>query len=78
MDELATPKTAKEQIDSAAPASATVQRYDDNRRFFNAASGGRIFEWVKHQLRPVSLPQPSAMVQKSQSAPRITEPGHND
>ena len=79
MDDTDTPKIAKERIDSVAPASATVLRYDDNMRLFDAASGGRIFEWVKNQLRPLSATQPAAAIlQKSQSAPRPVEPGHDD
>jgi pimeloyl-ACP methyl ester carboxylesterase len=79
MDDTVTPKVARERIDSATPASATVLRYDDNMRFFDAASGGRIFEWVKNQLRPVSPSQPAAaIVQKSQSNPRAIEPGNDN
>jgi len=78
MDDRATPKAAKERIDSAAPASATVLRYDNTMRFYDAASGGKIFEWVKNQLRPLSPSQPAAIVQKSQSPPRPAEPGHDD
>lgn len=78
MDDTDTPKVAKERIDSGAPASAAVLRYDDNMRFFDAASGGRIFEWVKNQLRPVSPSQPAAIVQKSGSTTQATEPGNND
>ena len=77
-DDTATPKIAKERIDSAAPASATVLRYDNTMRLFDAASGGRIFEWVKNQLRSLSPSQPAAIVQKSQSPARPTEPGHDD
>lgn len=78
MDETATSKDAKERFDSAAPASATIRCYDDNMRFFEAASGGRIFEWVKNQLRPVSPSRPAAVLQQSQSTPRVTDAGGND
>ena len=79
MDDMATPKTAKERIDSAAPANATILRYEDDRGLFNAASGGRIFEWVKSQLRPdAALPPAAAILQKSPSTVRPTEPGHDN
>ena len=78
MDDSVTPKIAQERIVSAAPAAATVLRYDNNMRLYDAAAGGRIFEWVKNQLRPVSPSQPAAMVQKSESMSRRTEPGHDD
>jgi cephalosporin-C deacetylase-like acetyl esterase len=79
MDDVATPKTAKDRIDSATPASATVLRYDNNMRLFDAAAGGRIFDWVKNQLPPVSpLPPAAVTVRQSQSTPGRAEPGHDD
>jgi hypothetical protein len=78
MDDTVTPKIAKERIDSAAPSSATVLRYDNNMRLYDAAAGGKIFDWLKNQLRPVAPAQPAAIVQKSQSTSRRTEPGHDD
>jgi hypothetical protein len=58
MDDPATPKAAKERIESVVPRSAQVVRYDSTRDFFAAASGGRIFQWAKEQLRPAPLKQP--------------------
>jgi len=79
MDDTATPKAAKDRIDSVAPASATVVRYDDNMRLFDAAAGGRIFEWVKAQLRSAPPPSPAAAIlQKVTTAPPAREAGHND
>jgi hypothetical protein len=59
MDDSVTPKAAKERIESAAPRTAQVFRYDSTREFFGAVSGGRIFQWAKEQLRPVPLKQPA-------------------
>ena len=78
MDDTTTPKIAKERIESAAPGSATVLRFDNTMRLYDVTSGGRIFEWVKNQLRSLSPSQPAAIVQKSQSPPRPAEPGHDD
>ncbi|MGA8153942.1 MAG: alpha/beta hydrolase [Terriglobales bacterium] len=80
IDDMATPKAAKERIDAVAPPSTTVLRYDDSMGLFNAASGGRVFDWVKAQLRPIPPSQPAAaVVQKNLSTPgTAAEPGHND
>jgi hypothetical protein len=59
MDDSVTPKAAKERIESAAPRTAQVVRYESTREFFGAVSGGRIFQWAKEQLRPAPLAQPA-------------------
>jgi hypothetical protein len=59
MDDSITPKAAKERIDSVAPSSAEVVRYDSTRDFFGAVSGGRIFQWAKEQLKPAPPKQPA-------------------
>jgi len=79
MDDRTTPKVAKERIDSAAPTTATVLRYDDEMRLFEAASGGRIFEWIKKQFRPVlPLRSGESVVQGSQTDSRVTRPSQSD
>jgi hypothetical protein len=65
MDDANTPKAAKEKIDAAAPASAKIVHYDNTGQFFNAASAGRVFDWVKNQLSPVSPREPEAATLES-------------
>jgi len=72
-----TPKTAKEKIDSASPASAQLARYDGDLQLYAASSGGRLFQWIKDQLRSGKETQPAAAtLEKSQSpekpAPRAS------
>jgi hypothetical protein len=50
-EDTVTPRAARARIESAAPATARVQRYDNMRQFYEAASAGRVFQWVKDQLR---------------------------
>ena len=77
MDDDVTPKAAKEQIESALPHNAQLVRYENTRQLFSATAGGRLFQWVKEQLRP----QPGKAVQnvqKSESTLPATEPTHSD
>jgi len=50
-DDTITPKAVQTRIESAAPASAKLQRYETTRQFYEAASAGRLFQWVKEQVR---------------------------
>lgn len=59
-DDTVTPKAAQERMESAAPATAKVQRYESTRQFYGAAAAGRIFQWVKDQLRAVPPARPGA------------------
>jgi hypothetical protein len=77
-DDGVTPKAAKEQIDNAAPATATIVKYESNKEFFEAVSGGRIFQWTKDALRPTPQKPAGAGVQNSAATVRRTEPGHDD
>jgi hypothetical protein len=62
-DDTITPKAARARIESAAPAGAKVQHYDNTRQFFGAASAGRLFQWVKDQLR--QIPETTPAVEKA-------------
>jgi hypothetical protein len=75
LDDDVTPKEAKDRIAAAAPARATVVNYQDSGKFFGAASGGRVFQWVKESLRP---PVQAPVAQKSASAKADVEPSHNE
>jgi len=75
LDDDVTPKAARDRIASAAPATATVVKYEGTAQFFGAVSGGRIFEWIKDSFRPPAAP---ASTQKSASIAPHVEPGHDD
>lgn len=66
-DDAITPKAARARIESAAPATAKVQRYESTRQFYAAASGGRIFQWVKDQLR--RMPESKPGVENTRTLP---------
>lgn len=75
MDDPVTPGRAKERIDSVAPTSAQLTRYQGNLQLYTASSGGRLFQWIKDQLRSGKEPQPpTASLEKSQS-PEKQAPG---
>lgn len=60
LDDPVTPKVAKQRLESAAPKSAQVIDYPGTQEFFRAAMGGRLFDWIKEQIRPVSTAQSPA------------------
>jgi hypothetical protein len=68
MDDSVTPKAAKQRIESALPHGTQAIRYDSTREFFSAASGGRIFQWAKEQLRPAPLKQPAIQASQKPNA----------
>lgn len=74
LDDSVTPKEAKERMESVAPKTAQIVRFDNTRQFFGMVGGGRIFQWVKEQLRPASSPQPTAPDHGPQSLVRTIEP----
>jgi hypothetical protein len=59
-DDTVTPKVARARIESAAPATAKVLRFENTRDFYRSAASGRVFEWVKEQLRLVPEANPAA------------------
>ena len=62
MNESNTPRSCKEHIAAAAPPTARVVAYDDAFTFYSEWSGGKLFCWVKEQLRAV--PQSHAAATK--------------
>ncbi|HLW87108.1 MAG TPA: hypothetical protein VKR57_01370 [Terriglobales bacterium] len=58
LDDTVTPKAAQARIEAAAPAFAKIQRYDNTRQFYAAAGGGRLFQWVKDQVRQIPETKP--------------------
>jgi hypothetical protein len=73
-DDTVTPHVAAEKIEAAAGSNVKIVRYDDVKRFYSVGSGGRVFEWVKAQLRPAQKMK-TAESQKDQSAVPATSPG---
>jgi len=57
-DDTITPKAAQARIEAAAPVIAKLQRYQSTREFFGAASGGKVFQWVKDQIRGIPETKP--------------------
>ena len=57
MDDAFTPRTAKQRIESVVPGTTQLRQYDDTKEFFQAVSGGRLFQWMKDQIRPAPAPQ---------------------
>lgn len=51
MDNSATPKVCKDAIRDAAPKQADVVRYEHVRDLVNASSQGKLFGWIKAELR---------------------------
>jgi hypothetical protein len=73
-----TPKAAKAKIESAAPADAKVQHYENMREFYSAASSGRIFQWVKDEVRQIPEAKPGVEnTRNSQPAAQVAEK-HNE
>jgi len=57
MDDAFTPRTAKQRIESVVPGTTQLRQYDDTKEFFQAVSGGRLFQWMKDQIRPAPARQ---------------------
>jgi len=53
-DDEVTPTVAKSRVASVAPAQTLVVRYEDTKSLFRQTGGGRLFEWVKDELKAPS------------------------
>lgn len=76
MDNTATPDISKDAIKKAAPKRAEVVRYDHLSQFADVASNGKLFGWVKVQLKATPSPGPqkrSAVAQRI--APSVDKTG---
>lgn len=71
-----TPEDAKKRIEDALPAGAEHHRFEDGREFYSATSGGRIFDWVKLQVKSPGSKDREAARAAHHSAPesRQNEP----
>jgi hypothetical protein len=67
-DFSSTPEEAKKQMEAALPATATRRRFETGMAFYSEiASGGRVFDWLKLQIK---VPD-----SKGREASRETPPG---
>jgi hypothetical protein len=77
MDDTVTPKVAKEKIAAAAPKSAQLIEYQNTKEFYRAVSGGRLFQWVKDQIRPVAAARSEAQTLPGSAATAAVPGQHN-
>jgi hypothetical protein len=76
MDNTATPDVSKDAIKKAAPKRAEVVRYHHLSQFAEVASNGKLFGWVKVQLKATPSPGPQKRSTIAQRiAPSIDKTG---
>ena len=49
---LGIPAECMKRMEAAAPKTVEVDDYGDERAFYKAAAGGRVFEWIKANVAP--------------------------
>jgi hypothetical protein len=62
-----TPFEAQQKMEAAAPANAQIVHYDDSAAFASSNSGGKGFDWIKHQMQPGTVQQYRAASEKKNS-----------
>jgi len=73
-DVAATPEEAKKRLEAAAPPSVESHRYESSAEFYGVvASGGRVFDWLKLQLKAPEAKQASNQMAHSANS---GEPEH--
>lgn len=77
-DDTVTPTVAKERIESAAPATAKIVRYDTTYHFYQASAAGRLFQWVKDQVRESPGSKPAVENVHTSQPPAPGAERHND
>ncbi len=66
-----TPEAAKKRIEGALPTGAERHRFADGHEFYGASSGGRIFDWIKAQVKvPESKDRVAAVQEPAQGSRR--------
>jgi len=75
LDDTVTPRIAKERIEAAAPANLQLVKYDTTMHFLEAASGGRVFAWMKDRLQP---PAPTPAQGRSEPETRAGGASHDN
>ncbi len=66
--ETNTPKVAKEKLQAAVPAGASVALYKTLEEFKAAFQDGKNLEWIQHELQ--SVPEPGASTNPAPAQPR--------
>jgi hypothetical protein len=70
-----TPEDAKKRIEASLPASGESHRYESNAEFYGlVASGGRVFDWLKLQLKPSESDDPGKRQGDKSSEPMAPAP----
>lgn len=54
LNDTTTPQVAEERIEAAAGPNVKVLKYDNVMKLYGGGAGGRLFQWVKAQIRPPS------------------------
>lgn len=55
-DDRSTPPEAQKKIEAVVPATAQLIKFETGRDFYSAVSGGRVFQWIKAQLKTPAQP----------------------
>jgi hypothetical protein len=76
LDDSVTPRVVQQRIKAATPKTAQIVSFDTTQQFSSAASGGKLVQWVKNQLRLVSPQSASQDSQNSQAGKQAIEPSH--
>jgi len=66
MDNIATPDACKDAIRNAAPKQAVIVRFNHFSDFAAQAKGGKLFEWVKAELKQIHTSDSTQLLTKKQ------------
>jgi hypothetical protein len=68
---------SRENVSNLLCLTAQIVRHEDSNEFIkNAASGGKIFDWIKEHVRPTAAAQqyrPTEGLRKSQPPTRVPD-----
>jgi hypothetical protein len=76
LDDSVTPRVVQQRIKAATPRTAQIVSFDTTQQFSSAASGGKLLQWVKDQLRLTSPQSASQDLQNSRAGKQTIEPDH--
>ena len=76
LDDSVTPTVVQQRIKAATPGTAQIVSFDTTQQFSSAASGGKLLQWVKDQLRLTSPQSASQDLQNSRAGKQTIEPDH--
>jgi hypothetical protein len=75
MENTATPDVCKTALKKAAPRRAQVEHYDHAGQFADAAANGKLFEWIKTQLKTLPNAAPQKRISVAQRVAPATKSG---